>query len=182
MSEKLSIKNSILLYGAMSLVVIASNLLVTIPINNWLTWGTFPYPFSFLITEISNALYGPIYAKNVVYLGFCLGILLSFYLAPLKIAIASGTAFLIAQLLDIFIFYKLRNKGNWWFAPFIASCFASFIDTLIFYSIAFYGENLPSLSWAMGDFTVKLVFDFALLYPFRKITRNKVSKYNKSPV
>jgi uncharacterized PurR-regulated membrane protein YhhQ (DUF165 family) len=155
---------------AMIFVVLASNYLVMFPVNDWLTWGAFTYPISYLVTEVTNRLSGPQMARRIVYAGFLLGVFLSFWLATPKIAIASGLAFLVSQLLDIFIFNGVRN-GPWWYAPFIASFFASTIDTAIFWNIAFYGEKVPLLTWAIGDFIVKLFIDFAMLTPFRLMTR-----------
>ncbi len=150
----------------MIIVVASSNYLVQFPINDWLTWGALPYPISFLVTELTNRFYGPKKARRVVYAGFLLAVILSFWLAPPKIAFASGSAFLISQLLDISIFNRFR-QGPWWYAPFFASCLASIVDTAIFWNIAFYGENVPLLTWAIGDFLVKLLLDVVLLLPFR---------------
>lgn len=151
---------------AMMSVVASSNYLVQFPINDWLTWGALPYPISFLITEITNQRYGPKNARNLVYSGFVLGVFLSLYFATPKIALASGSAFLIAQLLDIMVFSGLR-QSIWWYAPFFASSFASFFDTSIFWTIAFWGESGTVLTWAIGDFLVKVTIDVVLLIPFR---------------
>lgn len=155
---------------AMVLIVIASNYLVQFPINEWLTYGSFPYALSFLINELTNRFHGPKKARQVVYIGFIVGIILSFWLAPPKIAFASGLAFLISQLLDISIFNKLRQSA-WWQAPFFASFLASLIDTSIFWSVAFWGEPVPALSWAVGDFFFKLLVDVGMLLPFRLAIR-----------
>ncbi len=155
-----------LAFFSMIAAVALSNYLVQFPINDWLTFGAFSYPITFLITELTNRFYGSRAARCVVYGGFALAMVLSLWLATPKIAIASGSAFLISQLLDIFAFNKWRN-GTWWQAPLFASTFASIIDTPIFWSCAFWGEHLPILTWALGDFCVKLIMDFLLLTPFR---------------
>jgi uncharacterized PurR-regulated membrane protein YhhQ (DUF165 family) len=152
----------------MLLVVVASNLLVEIPINSWLTYGAFSYPISFLITEVTTFKYGANWAKRVVFLGFLSGLITSWILVPPKIAFASSMAFLVGQLLDISLFSYLRGK-SWWIAPLIASVLASLIDTSIFFGIAFFGTGWLMYTLALGDFLVKLTMDLLLLLPFRMI-------------
>lgn len=105
-------------YLSMIAIVASCNYLVQFPINDWLTYAAFPYPLSFLVTELTNRLYGSVIARRVVYIGFSLAVLLSFWLATPKIAMASGMAFLISQLLDISVFNSLR-QNTWWYAPFL---------------------------------------------------------------
>lgn len=155
----------------MILVVAASNYFVQFPINAWLTLGALTYPISFLITEITNQLHGPAKAKKIVYIGFVVAVFLSLWLASPRIAFASGTAFLFSQLLDIFVFNKLRQQ-TWWYAPFFSSFAASLLDTVIFWTIAFYGEDLPLFTLALGDFGVKVFLDLLMLTPFRLAIRN----------
>jgi queuosine precursor transporter len=162
---------------SMIILVIASNILVLFPINDWLTWGAFPYPVSFLVTELTNRKYGPKVARKVVYVGFLVAVILSIWLATPKIALASGSAFLISQLLDIYVFNRFR-LATWWYAPFFASFSASLIDATIFWNIAFWNEDVPLLTWAIGDTSVKLIVDFFMLAPFRYAIRN--STYAKS--
>ncbi len=156
----------VLAYLAMMGVVAAANYLVQFPLNEWLTWGAFPYPLSFLITEMTNLYYGPKIARRVVYAGFILAFIISIQLASAKIAFASCFAFLNAQLLDILVFNRLRSL-SWWYGPFFASLLASIADTSLFWSLAFYGEQAPVLTWSIGDFGVKLAMDILLLAPFR---------------
>jgi len=162
-------------YLAMIVIIAAANYLVQFPINDWLTWGSFPYPASFLVTELTNRIYGPKTARKVVCVGFVLGVILSIGLATPKIALASGSAFLVAQLLDISIFNRLR-QGSWWVAPFFASFGASLIDASIFWTIAFWGESVPVLTWALGDTSVKLGLDILMLTPFRLVINKSISK------
>jgi queuosine precursor transporter len=161
---------------AMMIIVASSNYLVQFPINDWLTFGAFPYPISFLVTELTNRFYGPKIARKVVYVGFILGVILSACFAPLKIASASAGAFLISQLLDIYVFNEFR-QAKWWYAPFFASVSASLIDTLIFWNVAFWGEPVPLMTWAAGDFGVKFIIDLLMLTPFR-FAINKLSITN----
>lgn len=151
----------------MSLVVAASNYLVQIPINDWLTWGAFTYPIAFLVTDLTNRRLGPSVARKVVYVGFALGVALSFYTATGRIAIASGAAFLCAQLLDVWLYNRLRRAGAWWRAPAISSTIASAVDTVLFFSLAFAFTEVPWVTLAVGDYGAKLAVAAAMLIPFR---------------
>lgn len=162
-------------YIAMIAIVALSNFLVQFPINDWLTWGAFPYPVSFLITELTNRFYGARRARQVVFAGFIMAAFFSIWLAPFMIVAASLSAFLLSQLLDIAVFNRLR-RAAWWQAPFFASLLASLIDTAIFWSIAFYGEPVPLLTWALGDFLVKLSVDLAMLTPFRMMLNRRSAR------
>jgi len=153
---------------AMILVVTASNIAVQIPINDWLTWGAFTYPVAFLVTDLTNRNLGPAVARRVVFVGFVLGVLLSIYFAGWRIGLASGGAFLVAQLLDVQIFDRLR-RGTWWRAPFVSSTLASALDTALFFALAFAGTGLPWVTWAIGDYGVKLAMALGLLIPFRAL-------------
>ncbi|MGB0632443.1 MAG: queuosine precursor transporter [Alphaproteobacteria bacterium] len=159
---------------AMTVIVVASNVLVQYPINDWLTWGAFTYPVAFLVTDLTNRALGPGRARQVVYAGFALAVILSIVFATPRIAVASGTAFLIAQLIDVRMFDRLRASGGWWTAPLVSSTVASVIDTILFFSIAFAGSGLPWVTWAVGDFGAKMCVALAMLLPFRvlmQITR-----------
>ncbi len=164
---------------AMAGVILLSNILVQIPVDylllvagnninlaDILTWGAFSYPVAFLVIDTTNRIHGAKSARIIVYIGFMTGVILSLIFADPRIALASGTAFLISQMLDIILFDKLRNK-TWWKAPVISSFAASFIDTIIFFSLAFAGTGWPWVNWALGDFTAKLIMIAILLYPFK---------------
>jgi uncharacterized PurR-regulated membrane protein YhhQ (DUF165 family) len=153
---------------AMAVIVTASNILVQYPINDWLTWGAFSYPVSFLVTDLTNRRLGPSVARRVVYVGFALALGLSWYFAAPRIAVASASAFLAAQLLDIFVFDRLR-RAAWWRAPLISSLFGSALDTALFFSIAFAGTALPWISLGLGDFAVKVAMALVMLVPFRAL-------------
>lgn len=151
---------------AMTLVVTASNYLVQFPINDWLTYGALTYPIAFLVADLTNRRFGPARARRVALWGFALAVLLSFWVATPRIALASGTAFLAAQLLDIRVFDHLRRQ-HWWKAPLISSVAASTLDTALFFSLAFAGTGLPWTTWALGDLACKLLMALLLLVPFR---------------
>ncbi|WP_172297764.1 queuosine precursor transporter [Pseudoruegeria sp. HB172150] len=192
---------------AMAIVVVASNILVQFLFGNWLTWGAFTYPFAFLVTDVMNRVYGPATARKVVFAGFLTGVACSligtqimlqgdgytFPAVTLRIAIGSGLAFLTAQLVDVAIFDRLR-EGSWWRAPLASTLVGSFLDTVIFFSIAFssvfvFLEPMNDVSWAneptpllgvgpvlpywmslaFADWCVKLALALIALVPFRLI-------------
>ena len=154
--------------AAMTMIVVASNWLVQFPINDLLTWGAITYPFSFLVTDLTTRLHGPASARRVVWAGFALAVLLSIWLSTPRIALASGTAFLAGQLLDIQVFQRLRT-GSWWRAPLVSSTVGSILDTALFFSLAFAGTALPWMTLALGDLGVKLVLAVLALAPFRAV-------------
>jgi uncharacterized PurR-regulated membrane protein YhhQ (DUF165 family) len=154
--------------AAMGAVVLLSNVLVQYPINDWLTWGAFSYPLAFLVSNLINRRFGPRAARHVAWCGFALAVLASIWVASPRIALASCTAYLCAQLLDISVFDRLR-RGNWWRAPMLATTCSATLDTAIFWSIAFAGAALPWISWAAGDLLVKLGIGVLLLAPFRAL-------------
>ena len=172
-------KGLIALIIGMALVVVISNIAVSYPINDWLTWGALTYPIAFLVTDMTNRLFGVSRARTVVYAGFLIGVILSLCSADLRIALASGSAFLIAQLLDITIFDKLRQK-TWWKAPLISTVISSAVDTLLFFSIAFMATGLPWITWAIGDYGAKLAMAAILLMPFRFFVSLVPTNSNKS--
>ena len=128
---------------------------------------------TFLVTQMTNRKHGPLVARRVVYAGFMVAVALSLGLATPRIALASGTAFLCAQLLDIRIFSRIRESA-WWCAPFYASLLASLADTMIFFTMAFWGEHFPWVTLAAGDFCIKLAIDVVMLLPFRLLTANRL--------
>ena len=184
---------------AMAATVVASNILVEYPLPgvlaDWLTFGAFTYPVAFLVTDLTNRARGAGAARFVVLSGFAIAVVLSLMFADTRIAIASGTAFLTAQFLDIAIFNRLRT-GAWWKAPVVSSLIGSAIDTVIFFSLAFaapfavldtmFGREDGSLAFpapllgvgpevelwtslGLGDFLVKLLLAALLLVPYKSI-------------
>jgi hypothetical protein len=184
--------------AAMAAIVVASNYLVQFPVDarlgalnlaDLLTWGAFTYPVAFLITDLANRRFGPRSARLVVFCGFVIAVALSVWLASPRIAIASGTAFLMAQLLDVSLFDRLREKV-WWLPPLVSTVIGSLLDTFLFFGLAFSqaaniigpgdafaSEAAPLLglfaaeaprwvSWALGDLTVKLAVGIAMLAPY----------------
>ena len=162
----------------MGFVVLASNYLVQFPIKYYglqdlLTYGAFSYPVAFLITDLANRSFGKLVARKIVYIGFIIGILFTLIfstnfadLISLRIAIGSGTAFIIAKLLDLQIFDQLRKK-KWFVAPLASSLIGSTIDTFLFFSISFYGTGVPWVTLSLGDLVVKILVALIMLIPFR---------------
>ena len=162
----------------MGLVVLASNYLVQFPIKYYeleqiLTYGAFTYPIAFLITDLANRSYGKVIARKIVYIGFVFGITFTLFfttnfadLISLRIAIGSGTAFMVAQLLDVQIFDQLRKK-KWFIAPLTSSFIGSLVDTFLFFSISFYKTGIPWVTLAFGDLAVKILVALLMLIPFR---------------
>tara|TARA_B100000029_G_scaffold51231_1_gene46595 strand:+ start:1948 stop:2496 length:549 start_codon:yes stop_codon:yes gene_type:complete len=168
----------LLLSVIMGIVVLLSNYLVQFPIQYYrlseiLTYGAFTYPIAFLITDLANRSYGKEIAKKIVYFGFFIGISFTLFFSTnftdfisIRIAIGSGTAFIVSQRIDIYVFDKLRNK--YWFIPPLASSInGSLIDTFLFFSVAFYATGIPWFTLALGDLAVKLLVAILMLIPFR---------------
>jgi len=188
---------------AMAAIVVASNILVQFLVGDWLTWGAFTYPFAFLVTDVMNRVYGPAAARRVVAAGFVVGVICSLIgtqiqgefgpYVTLRIAIGSGAAFLVAQMMDIAVFDRLR-RGVWWEAPLVSTLVGSSLDTAIFFSIAFaaqfaFIEPLNDVSWAneavpligfgpmaplwvslaTADWFVKVALSLVALLPFKAI-------------
>ncbi len=162
----------------MGVVVLSSNYLVQFPIQYYgleeiLTYGAFSYPIAFLITDLANRSYGKLVARKIVYIGFAIGISFTLIfstnfadLISVRIAIGSGTAFLVAQLLDVQIFDQLRKK-EWFIAPLTSSLIGSTIDTFLFFSISFYATGIPWVTLSLGDLAVKVLVALVMLIPFR---------------
>jgi uncharacterized PurR-regulated membrane protein YhhQ (DUF165 family) len=151
---------------AMLIVIVASNYLVQFPINDWLTWGAFTFPVAFLVTDLTNRAVGNQAARRVAWVGFAIAVLVSLALAPWRIAVASGVAFIVGQLLDIVAFNRLR-AGSWWKAPLIGSVVASVVDTGLFFFLAFAGSDMNWLMLAAGDLGIKWLMAALLLAPYR---------------
>ena len=172
----------LLLSLIMGVVVLTSNYLVQFPINHYglekiLTYGALSYPIAFLITDLANRAYGKVVARKIVYIGFAIGISFTLLfstnfadLISVRIAIGSGTAFLVAQLLDVQIFDNLRKKA-WFIAPFTSSIIGSAVDTFLFFSISFYATGVPWVTLSLGDLTVKIIVALLMLIPFRLLLK-----------
>ncbi|NEZ03262.1 queuosine precursor transporter [Wenzhouxiangella sp. XN201] len=155
---------------AMVLVVASANYLVQFPVNDWLTWGALTYPLSYFVTDLTNRRFGSGAARRVVYVGFALAVVASVWLASPRIALASGAAFLVSQLMDVAIFDRLRGRA-WWQPPLFSSVLGSLVDTALFFALAFWGTSMPWVTLAIGDYGVKVAIALALLLPWRVVAR-----------
>jgi|TARA_B110000263_G_C15154160_1_gene439326 queuosine precursor transporter len=168
----------LLLSFLMGVVVLSSNYLVQFPIKYYeleevLTYGAFSYPIAFLITDLANRFYGKMIARKIVYIGFVIGVSFTLLfstnfadLISVRIAIGSGTAFMVAQLLDVQIFDRLRKK-KWFVAPLTSSFIGSTVDTFLFFLISFYATGIPWVTLSLGDLAVKIFVALIMLIPFR---------------
>jgi len=168
----------LLLPVLMGVVVLSSNYLVQFPIKYYgleeiLTYGAFTYPIAFLITDLANRSYGKLVARKIVYIGSIIGISFTLFfttnfsnLISVRIAIGSGTAFIVSQLLDVQIFDKLREK-EWFVAPLTSSFIGSVVDTFLFFFISFYGTGIAWVTLSVGDLAVKIFVALLMLIPFR---------------
>ena len=171
-----------LLSFLMGVVVLSSNYLVQFPIKYYgldeiLTYGAFSYPIAFLITDLANRSYGKIVARKIVYIGFIIGVSFTLLfstnfadLISIRIAIGSGVAFIVAQLLDIQIFDRLRKK-EWFVAPLTSSLIGSTVDTFLFFSISFYATGIPWVTLSLGDLEVKILVSLIMLIPFKLLLK-----------
>ena len=162
----------------MGVIVLGSNYLVQFPVRYYglekiLTYGAFSYPIAFLITDLANRSYGKTIARKIVYIGFFIGVSFTLFfstnfsdLISVRIAIGSGTAFIIAQLIDVQIFDNLRKKA-WFVAPITSSLIGSTVDTFLFFSISFYGTGISWVTLSLGDLCVKIFVALMMLIPFR---------------
>ena len=151
---------------AMIGLILASNITVQYPINDWLTFGALLFPVCFLVTDLTNRSFGASATRKMVLISFPVAIVLSMILATPRIGLASGIAFLVSQMLDVSVYDKLR-RGSWWQAPLISSILASAVDTALFFSLAFYATPVPWITLGIGDFGVKVALALAMLIPFR---------------
>jgi len=182
---------TVVMVTAMMAIVASANWLVQFPINDWLTWGALTYPVSYFVTDLTNRLKGAAAARKVVWFGFALAVAVSVFLAGPRIALASGTAFLCSQMLDIKVFDRLLRRG-WWQPPLFSSAVGSAVDTFLFFVLAFYATGVPWVTLAIGDYGVKLAIALLMLMPWwialRKHSRNNKGnhiesrRHNRKPV
>lgn len=162
--------------AAMAAVVALSNVAVQYPITafglgDYLTYGALTYPLAFLVNDLTNRRFGPTLTRRVIYCGFAIAVVLSIALASPRIALASGTAFLFGQLLDITVFNRLRRMA-WWRAPLAGSLLGSALDTVVFFSAAFAGDAAMSgpVTYPLFDITVPLWVGLAFFDFLVKVT------------
>ncbi len=170
-TEPISARQFLIAVVVMAIIVMASNVLVQYTINRWLTWGALSYPIAFLVADLINRRFGPGAARRVAYIGFVVALVASYWVASPRIALASGCAFLCAQLTDIHVFHRLRRL-SWWRAPLLGGIAGALLDTFVFFSIAFAGTSVPWVTLMFGDLGVKLLINTGMLAPFRALMWN----------
>jgi uncharacterized integral membrane protein (TIGR00697 family) len=154
------------------------------------TWGTFSFPFVFLATDLTVRIFGSAEARKIIFkamlpalaLSYCISVLFSegrfqgaASLAELnifvfRIALASFTAYVFGQLLDIKVFSRLRQNKRWWVAPSLSTVLGNLVDTIIFYSLAFYAgpDAFMAQHWpeiAALDYGFKLCVSLLFFLP-----------------
>lgn len=201
MKKELNIYNIVLFH---ILIIISSNFLVQYPftiMNLHTTWGAFTYPLTFITTDLTTRIIGPSKAKTIIFAAMLPGAITSYIVSTLfvngiyqdltslfhlnmvafRISLACFMAYIIGQLLDILIFQKLRNNKSWWLAPSASSLVGNFIDTVVFFFLAFYGSNIAVLRdhWietAAIDFCLKYFVTLVCFIPLYRIILNTIIK------
>lgn len=158
---------------SMIAIFVLSNILVSLPINDWLTYGAFTFPLVFLVMDLSNRALGATFARALAWRALPFAFFISWYFAPLQIALASAFAFVSGQFLDIAVFNRLRQK-SWWLAPWVGSMLGSIIDTICFFGLAFYDPTNPewvkiAFQFGLGDLSIKWLMACVLLAPYRAL-------------
>lgn len=185
-------------------VVAASNYLVQLPFTLFgfhTTWGAFSFPFIFLATDLTVRLFGKTQARATVMRVMLPALLISYVISVIfprgefgglaglgewnlfvaRIALASFMAYVFGQLLDIHVFDRLRHFKAWWAAPAVSTVFGNFVDTLAFFSIAFYHSPDPFMAanWmeiAWVDYIIKLGVSLMFFLPLYKIALGWLSR------
>lgn len=171
--EPLKARQRLLALIVMCSLVAASNFLVQpqYHINQWLTFGALTYPVTFLVTDLLNRRFGPKAARSIVYWGFAAALIVSMFISTPRIAFASALAFLVAHVLDVAVFHRLR-QASWWLAPLIAGILAAIVDTFVFFSTSFMGTDVPWITLMLGDLVIKVSLSVLMLAPFRALMWN----------
>lgn len=186
------------------IIIASSNFLVQFPVHFFglsTTWGAFTFPFIFLTTDLTVRIYGAKMARRIIFWAMFPALIVSylitvgfrgaewmgmeafysFSLFSARIVLASFTAYVVGQLMDISVFNRLRKRKEWWYAPLAAAIFGNLIDTYSFYYIAFYktsdvylAENLLEL--ATIDYLFKILINSLFFLPLYKIILDKVAK------
>lgn len=178
-------------------IIAISNYLVQFPINIFgldYTIGTFTFPIIVLATDLTVRLSNATNARKVIGYAFIPAFIISYIFADFRIAIASVLAYSVGQLLDVFVFSKVRDRvgddgfnlsSYWYFAPVVSTFFAQLIDTYLFYGVAFYNsaDDFMRENWdliAFNDFILKLVVCYLAFLPIYVLILNRTFNYIKT--
>lgn len=181
------------LVGFHILIICASNYLVQLPFQIFgfhTTWGAFSFPFVYLATDLTVRIFGQADARRIIFKAMLPALLISYLMSVVfhqgtfqgatallafnnvvfRIAVASFTAYLFGQLMDITVFSKLRKTRSWWVAPAASTLIGNLVDTIIFFAVAFYASDDPFMAkhWpeiASVDYSFKLIVSFGLFLP-----------------
>ncbi|KXK40796.1 MAG: 7-cyano-7-deazaguanine/7-aminomethyl-7-deazaguanine transporter [Saprospiraceae bacterium] len=197
-----SIRLAILLAGFHVLIIAASNYLVQLPVTVLgfhATWGAFVFPFIFLTTDLTVRIFGALQAKRIVFYAMVPALIVSYVITVLfrdaqwtgieslghfnlfvfRIAMASLSAYVVGQIMDIFVFNKLRQHEVWWYAPLASAIVGNLVDTFTFFTIAFYktsdtylAEHLVEI--AIVDYAFKIIINSVLFLPMYKVVLDRV--------
>lgn len=174
-------------------IIAASNYLVQIPVQVFglqTTWGAFSFPFVYLATDLTVRIFGEVEARRIIFGAMMPALLISYLVSVLffegvfqgagglatlntfvlRIAFASFAAYAIGQLADIKVFSRLRQSRRWWLAPSASTIFGNLLDTVIFFSFAFYASTdaFMAANWpeiAAVDYGFKLFISMLLFLP-----------------
>lgn len=198
-------RNALLYLAMFHLIIIASsNYLVQLPFTVFgfhTTWGAFTFPFIFLATDLTVRIFGAKMARKIIFLVMLPALVVSYLLSVVffegqyqgfahlgefnlfvaRIAAASFMAYLLGQVLDVQVFNRLRQMKQWWIAPTCSTLVGNALDTLAFFSVAFYQSPDPFMAehWmeiAVVDYCFKLVISLGLFVPMYGVLLNFLVK------
>jgi uncharacterized integral membrane protein (TIGR00697 family) len=167
--------------------------------------GNIMYGTIFLGTDVLNEIYGKKQAKKAVFIGFAVMIitviimtiainfnphpedwaqdsLVTIFGFMPRILLASLTAFIVSQFIDVYAFDKIRQKlpenKFLWIRNNVSTIISQAIDTSIFVPIAFYGvvSNEILLGLMLSTYAIKVIvalLDTPFIYLTKKIKPNE---------
>lgn len=199
-----------LLVGFHILIICVSNYLVQLPFQLFgyhTTWGAFSFPFVYLATDLTVRIFGQQAARSIILKAMIPALMISYVMGVMfhqgsfkganslaewntfvfRIAFASFAAYLIGQLMDIKVFARIRASRSWWVAPAASTLVGNLVDTLVFFSIAFYAssDSFMAANWpeiATVDYGFKLIVSLGLFLPaygvLLKVLQDKILRAN----
>ncbi|WP_028766755.1 7-cyano-7-deazaguanine/7-aminomethyl-7-deazaguanine transporter [Shewanella fidelis] len=207
------LRRALLLLASFHIAIIcASNYLVQLPFQIFgfhTTWGAFSFPFVYLATDLTVRIFGQQAARKIIFLAMLPALVISYLMGVVfhqgsfqgaaallefnsfvfRIAFASFAAYLVGQLMDIFVFAKLRATKSWWVAPSASTIVGNLIDTIVFFGLAFYAstDEFMAAHWpeiAAVDYGFKLIVSLGLFLPayglLLKFLQDKILQNNSS--
>lgn len=209
-ADKSKYRSLILLSLFHIFIITVSNYLVQItfeikvPFTDWViptTWGTFTFPFIFLATDLTVRVFGAELARKIIFVVMLPALIVSYLISVLffetqfqgfsalsefnlfvfRIALASFSGYVVGQLLDVFVFNRLRQGKHWWLAPMSSTIFGTLVDTFVFFAVAFYkstDEYMAEHWFTIGtvDYAFKLFVSLLLFLPLYGVVLNLILK------